>query len=544
MKRKLFGISLLTFLISSPAFSATPIDLSHQPVSTLRTVLRESVSANATSSSFKQLSVHLDQNQTAHIRVQQMIGGYPVWGGDAVLHVAKNGPRDLKSFLASNDNTTQMNGTIYRGVQSDLMTSPANAFSNESADRALKSAIKNYSSKINKSTSASESKTIAMVFVDSSNKAHWAWLVSFNTKNERGRLAMPKFIIDAITGEVYKQWDNVQTILVSADGGGYGGNPKTGKFTYDGLKADLTSLRVLRDPGKGVCFLQDKDVVVKDLDKAEAISQFQCMGPDSKHKVFWDGTLNKSNGAFSPDNDALFIGDVIQKMYRDWYNVPALTKDGKPMLLVMRTHDTQMSDNAYWDGQQMTFGNGDGSQYYPFVSMTVGAHEISHGFTEQHSNLQYEGQSGGLNESFSDMASMAAEFYAYGKSSWLLGWEIPVKQGAVIRYMDQPSKDCPPGRKPGNWCSIDKASQYFEGLDVHFSSGVFNRAYYLLSTSANWTTRKAFDVMVKANQDYWTSTTTFQDAACGVVKAAKDLKYDLTAVNAALKAVDLDPTKC
>jgi len=541
MKRNIFAVSLVAFLSTPAAFAATAINLSHQPISTLVSVERTAANVQM---NLQQLNVHIDANQTAHIRVQQTFSGVPVWGADAVLHVPNGGARSLKNFLVSPDSHTQMNGTIYRGLESDLNLSPESVFTSGNADRLFNQATKIYHEKIGKEFTISHSKVVSIVYLDQSNKAHWAYHISFDAKTPASR-AMPNFIMDAVTGTVYKQWNNLQNILTSATGGGFGGNPKTGKFTYDGLKSDLTSLSVMRDPGKGVCFLNDKDVVVKNVDKSDAISTFDCKGIDPKHKEYWDNTLNTSHGAYSPDNDALYIGDVIQKMYREWYNVPALTKDGKPMLLVMRTHDTgDMADNAYWDGQQMTFGDGDGVSYYPFVSMTVGAHEVSHGFTEQHSNLQYDGQSGGLNESFSDMASMAAEFYAYGKSSWLLGWEIPKAKGQVIRYMDQPSKDCLGGLPPGTYCSIDKASQYTDGLDVHFSSGVFNRAFYLLSTTAGWNTHKAFDVMVKANQDYWTSTTTFQDAACGVVKAAQDLKYDLTAVNAALKAVDLDSTTC
>ncbi|WP_336118282.1 M4 family metallopeptidase, partial [Klebsiella pneumoniae] len=74
------------------------------------------------------------------------------------------------------------------------------------------------------------------------------------------------------------------------------------------------------------------------------------------------------------------------------------------------------------------------------------------------------GQSGGMNEAFSDMAGEAAEFYMRGKNDFLIGYDIKKGSGA-LRYMDQPSRD---GR------SIDNASQYYNGIDVHHSSGVYN----------------------------------------------------------------------
>src|SRR5439155_7283312 len=112
--------------------------------------------------------------------------------------------------------------------------------------------------------------------------------------------------------------------------------------------------------------------------------------------------------------------------------------------------------------------------------LSIGAHEVSHGFTEQHSDLIYNEESGGLNESFSDMAGTAADYYIYSKNSWGVGAEISKSGDGPFRFMDQPSKDCH-GRSPGAHCSIDRASQYHctkdqEGipycLDVHYSSGV------------------------------------------------------------------------
>jgi pseudolysin len=200
-------------------------------------------------------------------------------------------------------------------------------------------------------------------------------------------------------------------------------------------------------------------------------------------------------------------------------------------------------DNAAWDGRKMIFGDGD-TMFYPLTSLGVGAHEISHGFTEQHSNLVYENQSGGMNESFSDMAAQAAEFYAYGTNSWQIGPEIFKAKNQALRYMDQPSKDCPVGNKPGQECSIDHASQYTDGLEVHFSSGVFNRLFYLMSSGDHWDPKKAFDVMVYANQYYWTKTSTFEQGACGVLKAAEHLGYEIEVVKTAIDTVGINRSHC
>ena len=71
----------------------------------------------------------------------------------------------------------------------------------------------------------------------------------------------------------------------------------------------------------------------------------------------------------------------------------------------------------------MTFGDG-ATRFYPLVSLDVSSHEVSHGFTEQNSGLIYRGQSGGINEAFSDMAGEAAEAYFKEENDFLIGYSI------------------------------------------------------------------------------------------------------------------------
>jgi vibriolysin len=229
------------------------------------------------------------------------------------------------------------------------------------------------------------------------------------------------------------------------------------------------------------------------------------------------------NGGYSVVNDAHYIGGIIYAMYQNWYKVPPIKS-----ILTMREHYSRNYENAFWNGVNMTFGDGYRT-FYPLVSLDVAGHEVSHGFTEQNSNLQYRNQSGGINESFSDMAGKAVEFYATGRNTWSVGESIYKATGA-LRYMDQPTKD---GR------SIDNATKYITGMDPHYSSGVFNKAFYFLATSPGYDTHKAFDLMVNANQHYWQATSTFQSAAQGVVNSARDLAYDTAPVIAAFAKVGI-----
>ncbi len=277
---------------------------------------------------------------------------------------------------------------------------------------------------------------------------------------------------------------------------------------------------------------------MRDARKRYAIIEFPCEKPNSN--LYWDGDIDAINGGFSPANDAFFAGQVIQDMYQSWYGIPALSINNKPMVLDMWVH--KRLGNAYWNGYAMTFGDG-GKEFYPLVSLGIAAHEISHGFTQQQSGLLYIDQPGGLNESFSDMAAAAAEYYATQKNTWQIGAEILKTDGKALRYLDEPTKDCE-GKFPGDNCSINHIKDFTPELNPHFSSGIFNKVFYVIATSPRWNTKKAFDIMVQANRFYWTPLTNFVEAACGVMSSARDYHYDLNTVKRAFSMVGIETSTC
>ncbi len=512
-KRYQFLVSILASACITSAYAAQAVDLSHQSASILKPLL----------SNLKLLSQDVDRNQTVHTRYQQTYDGYPVWGGDLIVHK----PQGMASKIS-------MDGVIYQNLNQDLTLPPA-----LDRENVIKHAVSSYQTKTGFKNPTEHEKAELMVYVDDENKAHWAYLVSFETKPANAMIEKPTFIMDAFSFNIYLQWDNIQT-LDDVAGGGFGGNPKMGKLVYDGLSNHLPKLSMQRDAASKLCYLKNADVTVKDVSKSDAVSQFNCSSVDNQHdNIYWSAELSSANEAYSPDNDALYVGKVIKEMYQNWYGIPVLTENGKPMMLNMRVHEN--IENAYWNSGQMTFGDG-GSMLYPLVSLGVGAHEVSHGFTEQHSKLFYMLQSGGINESFSDMAAQAAEYYSAGTNTWQIGPEI-FKGNGALRYMDDPTKDCK-GKKPGVGCSIGHVKDYTFGLNVHYSSGIYNKVFYLIATAKGWDTRKAFDIMVQANQHYWTSTTNFKNASCGVVKATRDAHYSLDAVRSAFNEVGIDTSQC
>ena len=219
-----------------------------------------------------------------------------------------------------------------------------------------------------------------------------------------------------------------------------------------------------------------------------------------------------------------FLGGLVFDMYNDWLGVAPLS-----FQLVMRVHYKNEYENAFWNGSSMTFGDG-AETYYPFVDINISAHEISHGFTEQNSNLIYSGESGGINEAFSDMAGEAAELYWRGSVDWYVGGDL-IKNEDGIRYFETPSLD-------GH--SVGHVDDYHIGMNVHYSSGIYNRAFYLLANKSGWSIQKAFEIFAYANMNYWGASETFNTAACGVLESAHDLGYNALDVDAIFQLVGAD----
>lgn len=466
------------------------------------------------------MSQHTDNRQITHLRMQQEYAGFPVFGGNVVLH------RRAQQILS-------LNGSIYQGLQDEL-GQPEPTFVSQ-GKIVLEQFITQY-----KPDEVKIKQVIPMVYIDEQAHAFWAYKVNAFIEPTDAPPSRPSAIIAANTGHYLESWNDLKTIRTLVKGAGFGGNQHMGKYQFG---VDKPLLDISRDDLLGQCYMENKEVKVVDMLSSYGMNlapmMFDC-GAVQDEQSYWTGYQENGydlrNGGYSPSNDALYIGKLIKEMYSQRYGVEALMNSTKPMQLVMRVHYGRQFSNAFWDGFAMTFGDGDGS-IHPLVSLDIGAHEVSHGFTEQHSNLAYFGESGGINESFSDMAAQAAEYYVKGYCSWQIGADIIKKEtlGKAFRFMDRPSRD---------GYSIDRADQYLKGIDVHYSSGVYNRLFYLLSNQMNWDPSKAFQVMLKANMDYWIPKSTFIDGACGVLYAAEDLGFSLSDVKRSLDLVRIDYDEC
>ncbi|SDQ81235.1 M4 family metallopeptidase [Microbacterium sp. cf332] len=166
--------------------------------------------------------------------------------------------------------------------------------------------------------------------------------------------------------------------------------------------------------------------------------------------------------------------------------------DARGSALAATVHYGDAYDNAFWNGERMVFGDGDGEVFTGFTrSLTVIAHELAHGVTEFSGGLTYAGQSGALNESLSDVFGALTEQHHLqqraDRASWLIGAGIfsDAVQGRALRSLADPGSaydDDVLGRDPQPGHMRDYVDTTSDNGGVHINSGIPNRAFHLVAT--------------------------------------------------------------
>jgi Zn-dependent metalloprotease len=327
-------------------------------------------------------------------------------------------------------------------------------------------------------------------------------------------LAKHQFYVDATNGEVLFVEDLIH----------HGNTPATGKSAYSGTVPIVTdSLPThyrLRESSRG------KGVQTFDLNNSTSYN----------NAVDFTDSTNSWN-KFSPSIDIYAIDAHwgTEKTYDYFYNIHFRNSiDNRGFLLRSYIHYGSNYVNAFWDGQRMTYGDGD-SRNSPLTTLDITGHEIAHGLTNFSSRLIYANESGALNESFSDIFGTAVEQYARpGNWNWLVGEDI----GGAFRSMSNPKQYNDPDTYNGtNW--VNQNCIPTSGNDkcgVHTNSGVQNKWFYLLSQGGSGTNDlgdpyqvtglgilKAGKIAFRNNTVYLRRSSGFSDARFYSILSAIDL---------------------
>jgi len=245
-----------------------------------------------------------------------------------------------------------------------------------------------------------------------------------------------------------------------------------------------------------------------------------------------DVTSNSTNFTSNPTGvQAHFGAERTHKYYSQKHGRNSYNNAGA----VIKSYVSYSSNyvNAFWDGSRMTYGDGDGVNYGPLVSLDICGHEITHGVTEYSANLVYSYQSGALNESFSDIFGESIEKFASGTNDWLMGDDIGAGgSGGALRSMSNPNAYGDPDTYLGtNWYSGSG-----DNGGVHINSGVQNFWFYILTVGKSGTNDlgnsynvtgigmdKAAAIAYRNLTVYLNSNSQYSDARNGAIQAARDL---------------------
>lgn len=262
------------------------------------------------------------------------------------------------------------------------------------------------------------------------------------------------------------------------------------------------------------------------------------------HTTDLPGTLVlKENSPLTTDDLVVNAGHVnsstVYAFYASIFNRNSL--DDKGMKIMSSVHYDQNYNNAFWNGQEMVYGDGDGKFFIELTrGLDVCAHEMSHAVTQFTCNLWYLGQSGALNESFSDVMGICCKHWANKEfdpstANWLMGDAIvgPNFPGKAIRsFKDEKAYDG--DNQPKNMKNYVYTSS--DSMGVHTNSGIPNHQFYLLCNILN---KPSYDmpaqIAYRAHTKYMKSWSGFKDYAKAQVRAATEL-YGATAAQAVKEA--------
>ena len=284
-------------------------------------------------------------------------------------------------------------------------------------------------------------------------------------------------------GQIVESYNNVQT--ANLDGQGrtlYQGTQGLG-FGVNYFKVDFAGAYVLNDENLRIGTYQQIGSTI-----------YQCASgnPFFGNYALSDGNTASADVHFGTVQTFSFMYYVLG---RNWVNGAGGPRkygavDGLGTLITAINHVGVNYNNAYWDGEKINIGDGDGSYFRSLSSLDVIGHEWFHGVTQFNGRggLNYVGESGAANESFSDIFGCMVERYWKGEPGGIFGttWQVgegcftPATGGDALRYMYRPtfdgsSRDYYPARYIGTG----------DNGGVHINSGIQNNAFWLLATGGS-----------------------------------------------------------
>jgi bacillolysin len=477
-----------------------------------------------------------------HLRLTQYHEGKRVVRADARLH-ARNGVIYL------------YNGRIFEtpkiGLQSAIVsenTALATALEHATNSRTLRT----MSAQELQLVGGQQVKTELVVWNEQNGAAHWAWSLDVATDV----LHRWQYYIDAVSGAILQVENKVCNFAgdyrhehhecsTGADVSCAGHSTKNiatenavntpnfspldGSFTATANDLFGTSRTVKTYQVGTTYYMMDNSRVM--------FNAAQSQLPNSPAGSIW--TLNANNTSASNPNisqitsstntwnnptaiSAHYNGGLAYDYYKNTFNRNSINGQGGNIQSIINITDNGAAmDNAFWNGEAMFYGNG-ASAFFPLArGLDVAGHEMTHGVVQATANLEYQGQSGALNESFADIFGAMID-----RNDWLIGEDVvktAVFPSGALRNLQDPHNGGT-GLGSNGWQPNHTNEQYTGTQDnggVHINSGIPNRAYYLFATAIG--KADAEKIFYRALTTYLVRSSQFTDLRAAVLQASQDL---------------------
>jgi Zn-dependent metalloprotease len=434
-----------------------------------------------------------DDQAKTHTRFQQTVNDIPVFGGEAIVHLNP----DDSVFAVTDDlvDNVAVDTEPYRTV-----------------DEAVRTAI----SSLGCEACLTAPPAADLQILRHGGNDYLTYRVELRREDGTEQTSMPVYFVDAKTGNVVWSYDNLQTA--------------SGSSLYSGT---VTINTYFASP---TYYMEDISRKIGTFDNRNTTgSTYRFTDADN----IWNSTTQRAGV------DAQYGAAKVYDYYLNTHGRRGIDGAGGPAyytaadgvtgLISSKVHYSVGYNNAFWNGSYMTYGDGDGSNFSPLVTLDICGHEMTHGVTERTARLTYSGESGALNESFSDVFGAMVERSVQGQTSntWKIGEQCytPGIGGDALRYMDNPHAASNSGFTADD--DPDHYSERYTGTadsgGVHINSGISNKAFYLVAVGGTHHrggsmtgigADAAARIWYRALTTYMTSSTNFLGARTATLNAA------------------------
>lgn len=431
-----------------------------------------------------QLTGHITDHLTggARLRFQQVYHNLPVW------------PAELSVYLSAQGDVNYMQGAYVPSPRRQLITTPQ-----LSAQQVQQQVLSSYPAGIE----ATKAQLIIYAPV-TSHSPRLAWQFHVLAAVDKKILT----VVDAVTGEVLTQFNEIHGINTVGSGTGLHGHTRPLNVFEE------NSEFFLADTSKPM-FAQSGTTEPDPRRGSILVFDGHHKAPDKLNNVSLIRSTDKSSGFLQDGVSAAFNLSETYDYYFQRYQRNSLDGQGGSILAVVRVG--QNLNNAFWNGNAMFFGDA-----LPFAAdLDVVAHELTHGVIQHSAGLIYQAQSGALNEAFADILGEMAEARTKGRVDWVLGGEE--LNNTVFRSFINPNAHQQPA-KMSEFVHLPNTPEGDNG-GVHINSGIINHAYYLIAEGLEGAIglSDAEQIFYRALTHYLSKNSQFIDARLAVEKAAIDL---------------------